>query len=68
VDHDNLGSSLHLLGWRYWNLGKCEEVLTRPEGAVEECEKGDIYGRVDEVLLQASRDAVSECLKKLGRL
>ena len=51
----------------YSNLGKFTEALPWFERSVKAQQKGDIYGKVDQVSLQTSLDAVSACLRELDR-
>ncbi len=67
VDHQSLGSSLHLVGYCYSQQGDYAGALPWYQRAVEEKEKGNIHGRVDYESLGGSLVAAAACLRRLCR-
>jgi tetratricopeptide (TPR) repeat protein/predicted phosphodiesterase len=67
VDHQNLGSGLHQVGYCLCMTGHFEEARPWCERAVVAKEKGDVHGRIDHASLGRSLHLVGYCLSKTER-
>src|SRR4051812_46567818 len=67
VDHQSLGTSLHLVGYCLASRGQFEAAQPWFERAVAAAEQGDIHGRVDHQSLGTSLHQVGSCLSSRGQ-
>ncbi len=67
VNHDSLGTSLHLVGYCLSSTGRFQEAQPWFERAVAAAEKEDAQGRVDHASLGVSLHQVGYCLASMGR-
>ncbi len=67
IDHANLGSSLHQVGYCLAGRGQFAEAQPWLEEAVVEKRRGDTHGRIDHERLGSSLHEVGYCLASRGQ-